>query len=336
LVDSSVEVLVPRIRVLKPIGCLPSIDAAPKQSLMDLSLQELPPEPSAIHYPTPALFKRDGKSVLWTWTEREPSRFVSHDANANAWLVEKTFSNLRLVLEKDAAPVTEYLKSENTLVVGPTGFSSLKPADLELLGLSEGDYEVGVEAYLCGIVVVLQKVFPGIHLVIADGASDSGVDRATISAANRLEQRGVGRIGHTCFKYLQYVKDEEGLVIVSDTPEDYAQVFTSHVDVLLGLGGRDHALELDIAAVSCSPTKLLVIPQLIKSISRDGTAPPVRCGDKLVDATGLFGQHLRIVSPREGTDPLQSIICGTAEEAIDICRRLVPAAQKFAIARSVD
>jgi hypothetical protein len=331
LVEETISSLLPHLRSILPASCLSAQPSASNGTrLSDIHLPSLPEgAPDGLMFPTPALFKRGNESVLWLWTEREPkSGVVRYDEAANAWLVEKTFTKLRLVLERDAASLSAHLAKPDVLVLGPTGFSSLKPADLELLGLAEGDYEAAVEAYMFHLAHLVHQAYPDVELVLADGASDAGVDKAAIAVSKRLATDNVARIGHTCFKYLQYVKDEEGVVIVSDTPEAYAQVFTRHVDVLLALGGRDHALELDIASVTSSLRKLLVIPQLIKTVSRDGSAPPVRTGDKLVDATGLFGAHLRIVSST-AIDPLNDTVQRAADEACDVCRRLVAAKHKF-------
>jgi len=303
-----------------------------------------PYRPASMNYPDEYLFQEGSDTITTWWTEKQEgklpegakitgSQVVPADQNhpeKTVYLVEKRFQQLQVVAEHAASAITTFLKSEEVVVLGPTGFSNLSPQLLKEMGLAEGDYEEATACYITTVISSLVSYFPNVHFVIADGASDAFVDKGACMAAERLQELGVDHIGHTCNRYLRYVKDRPGVVQISPSSEEYANAFVNHVDILLGLGGRAHALKLDIRGVMSQESKLLVLPDLIRTISAYGDHLPSHSKGELADASAMFGTLLRLVPP-QGTafDPLQAVAESTAKNCIDVSRRALPASKKF-------
>ena len=239
----------------------------------------------------------------------------------------KTFVNKRIFLpDQFEQAKAEILGSDNQLILGMTGYSSIKPKDCADWGIKPGAYEAACEDILGTVIRGLRKTFPGTTIKLFDGASDMGVDRALINVARKLN---IEHLGFSCPKFMFYVNDDDDAVYVANSQKEYSDAFIRELDILYSVGGRMQALEHDmIAAIVYN--KRLVPLEVLKAISTNG-GPPARDADgKVLDATAAFYQAIHMQSRgKYSNDPYADLRCHALEVTESIARGILPPESAF-------
>lgn len=239
-------------------------------------------------------------------------------------IYSKVFRHKRIYLPDEADKAQKdvlFLHKADTIVLGMTGYSSIKPADCAAWGVKPGAYERACEEIMANMVYSIRDEYPNVTICIADGASDMGVDQAVINTARRL---GIPHLGHSCPQYMMYVVDDEDPVLVSANQEEYSDAFIQNLHILCSVGGRLQALMHDIKAAIVWNKKVILF-DLVKTISANRGGPPARSADGAVqDATAAFLDAIRLYQlDGERVNPYDTLREWVKVETTRVVRQLV-------------
>ncbi|MCA9804879.1 MAG: hypothetical protein KC777_23075 [Cyanobacteria bacterium HKST-UBA02] len=245
----------------------------------------------------------------------------------------KSFARKRIYMpdEYDRA-VRENLCGTDVIVLGMNGYSELNDQQCQAWGVKPGAYEQACIGILKAVYSRLAKLYDGIDIRFADGASGAsgrGVDWAIIKAARDLNRP---HLGHSCPKFMFHVDDDEDPVYVAETQADYASAFVDSLDILLAANGRMQAFRHDIMAVF-EKMKHVIPINVLKSISTNGGLPSVDAEGRIEDAVETFEKRVHMLAQRvvySSSDPYRSLVSHICEEASGIVRPLISPERAFA------
>ena len=202
-------------------------------------------------------------------------------------IYRKEFRTKKIYLPGEEAKARdEVLGGPDRIVIGMTGYSSIGAANEKAWGVPQARYVAACADVLGTMIHKIQKEFPGVRVMLADGASDLGVDRAMLEVAGRMN---LNHLGHSCPRFMFYVKDDATAVLVSASQKAYSDAFIESLQIIISCGGRMQALEHDITAAIVKDRRLIVV-NVIEAIAPHG-GPPARDGDgKVQDASAAFQQ----------------------------------------------
>lgn len=251
---------------------------------------------------------------------------LNPDAPEPERIYEKSFKRKRVLLPGDADAL-KVLQGENVVVLGMTGYSSIKPADCQAWGIQPGAYEAACARLLTTVIDQLRAEFPGIDLRIADGASDMGVDKVIMDVA---VAKNIPHLGFSCPNFMFYVKDDDLPVYVGPSQAEYADAFIRALNILIGANGRMQALEHDMVA-AIKYNKRLILANVLKAISTNGGPPARDAEGKVIDATAAFQQCITSLVPRGqySSDPFADLETELVTAATRVTRGLLPPALAY-------
>lgn len=284
--------------------------------------------------PNGVVFRDGGETVVQMVGKKDLANIpgvtcTNPDAPEAERIYEKRFSQKRVILPEDQDALS-MLHGENLVVLGMTGYSSIKPQDCADWGLKPGAYEAACQDLITNVIKSLQAEFPGIQIAIADGASDMGVDKAIIAAANRL---AIPHMGFSCPAFMFYVNDDDAAVYVAPSQADYADAFIRNLSILISAGGRMQALEHDMLA-AIKYNKRLILANILKAISTNGGPPARDASGRVLDATAAFQQSIVSLVPRGtySSDPYADLRTEMTTQAVRVARTLLTPNVAFASA----
>ncbi len=240
----------------------------------------------------------------------------------------KVFRNKKIFMPGEYADAVEAVLTGNDVVVlAMNGYSSITPEKLQAWGVRPGAYEAACEGILKSVFQALHTSFGGIDIRFADGASLMGVDYAVIKTARDLNRP---HLGHSCPKFMFYVKDDKDPVYVAATQAAYAEAFIDSLHLLIAANGRKQAFEHDIDAVF-KKLKQLITVNVLKAISTTGGPPATDGKGNIEDAVACFEQRVHMVGQKlYGTiDTYASLVGSICERSTDIIRPLISPERAF-------
>jgi hypothetical protein len=239
-------------------------------------------------------------------------------------LYEKKFFDKRVYLpgQYDEA-FSEHLLGANTVVLGMNGYSLLSDQQCRAWGVKPGAYEAACSQLLQEVYSALNRVFPGIDVRFAHGASNTGVDKAVIAVAGELN---CPQLGHSCPEFMFYVQDGDSVPIyVAASQEDYALSFIRSLQILIAANGRTQAFSIDIDA-AFKMLRSVILVNVLKSISTTGGPPAIGADGRVEDAVAAsellvhtVGQRLGIIS----VNRYQQLVDEVCEVAVGVARTLL-------------
>lgn len=237
-------------------------------------------------------------------------------------IYRKDFKNKTIYLPGEyQKAVHDVLSGTDVACIGMTGFSAIGAENCKAWGITEETYVAACQDLLGQTINTLQKHFPGIKIKLVDGASDMGVDRATIGVAQVMN---LDHLGFSCPNFMFYVNDDKAPVYVAANQSEYADAFVRSLNILFSVGGRKQALEHDMLA-AVKYDKRLVLLNVLRSICKSG-GPQARDGDgKIIDATSAFEQALSLqgILGQHSSDPFKDLCTFAGDAADRICRAIL-------------
>ncbi len=244
-------------------------------------------------------------------------------------IYEKRFTQKRIYLPFEADIARESILGrtrEDSIVLGMTGYSSIKPEDCAAWGIQPEAYEAACQEVLANMVLAIRTEYPRVNIAIADGASDLGVDQAVIGVSRHLN---LPHLGHSCPNYMMYVKDDHDTVLVSNTQDEYSDEFIRSLDILCSVGGRLQALLHDIKAAILFNKKVLLF-DLVRTISINRGGPAARGADGGVhDATSAFLAAIRLFQGENQTQSYEAMRDWVRDQTVKVTRPLVSPQSAF-------
>jgi hypothetical protein len=230
--------------------------------------------------------------------------------------------------------VQENLVGRDVIVLGMNGYSALSDDQCRAWGVQPLAYESACEGILKSVCRNLWAEFPGISMRFADGASNElvdgrmmGVDSVLLKVAKDLN---ILHLGHSCPKFMFYVKDDEEPVFVANTQAEYADAFISSLHVLIAANGRMQAFQHDIQAVF-NKLKHFVPVNVLRSISTTGGPPAIGPKGQIEDAVAAFEQRVHVAQRAiyGGCDPYKSMVGHVKEFTTSVVRSLISPERAF-------
>lgn len=226
--------------------------------------------------------------------------------------------------------ISEILTGPDVIVLGMTGYSSLKPEQCVQYGVKVGAYEKACEAALLNVYRALMK-FEGVDVRFAHGASaDLGVDSAIIKAAKKVNKYHLS-LGHSCPRFMMYVPDDGMPVYVGTSQADYSDKFTSSVNVLIAANGRMQAFEMDMTA-SIAKRKKLIPLNILRMISSTGGPPAYNAEGKIEDAVAVYEETVHTLDTQvyKANDPFAHGIAALQQKVTALVRPMLSPERAFA------
>lgn len=227
--------------------------------------------------------------------------------------------------------VREVLRGRDVVVLGPNGYSNLTEEECLTWGVKVGAYEAACEALLTNITMLLQEKFPGIDVRFAHGASWMFIDGVTIRVANKLNRP---QLGHSCPRYMFYVRDEGVPVYVGKDKADYSDKFVESLDILIAANGRVTAFQHDINAAFLK-LKHIILVNVLRSISETGGPPAIGPDGYIEDAVAAFEQRVHMMATQlgfvVGHDKWGELVSHAQEVVVSICRNLISPERAFSV-----
>lgn len=237
------------------------------------------------------IYRQDGALVVEAFNPTDPSLDQRTDIEKiGEGKYRKIFRKKKVYgADEYALARAECLGGANVLVLGPTGYSSIKAKDLAAWGLKPGAYEAAVAQLLATAVRRLRQDFAGIDVRFAHGASDCGIDMAAINVATELECK---MLGHSCPEYALYVEDSDvgGPMVLGENADAYKALFADSIDVLVPTGGREATMD-HYAFAAMRRRKPIVLCPVLAAICP--VPPGGVVGGQVVDAVSAMMQLIR-------------------------------------------
>ncbi|MDD5649790.1 MAG: hypothetical protein PHF86_05120 [Candidatus Nanoarchaeia archaeon] len=225
----------------------------------------------------------------------------------------------------------EVLSGEDVIVLGMNGFSTITPERCSEWGIQFGAYEAACEFLLSHAIEKLQHYFRGISIRLANGASDIGVDLAINNTAKKF---GLPLLGHSCPKYLKYVREDIDIPIyVAQNQERYSNAFTDSLDILITANGGEVTFKADIDA-AFNKAKHVIPIDILSSISTTGGPPAFDKNGKVLDAVKAFNERVHIIAMQinnAGADQWETIVDNCEKIITSISRKKLSAKRAFRI-----
>ncbi|MFA5358824.1 MAG: hypothetical protein WC310_03325 [Patescibacteria group bacterium] len=245
----------------------------------------------------------------------------------------KSFAPGRVFLPDEYPEVLQkFLQGPNVVVIGLTGYSSIKSEHCARWGIKPGAYEYAVHSMLTNLVNELRTAYPGIDIRFVHGASDMGVDKEVIAVGEEL---GVPQLGFSCPEFLSYVDNEnhDFPIYVGADQADYSDKFIQALDILVAANGRKQAFIHDMSA-ALSHAKYIVPINIVQAISSTGGPAAINEDGTIEDATELFYQrvvYLAIQFGIAGQDVWAELNQKLTQAIKAITRKILPANAAFPI-----
>ncbi len=243
-------------------------------------------------------------------------------------IYQKRFAKKKIYLPDEYHRAkADYLSHPDSCIISMNGYSSIGTEQLLRYGIKDGAYEEACAALLRRTLKHLKSKFPGAHLVVTNGASNMGVDRAILAV---MHERNEVSLGFSCPRFMFYVSDDEKPVYVAATQDEYADMFIVSLDILIATGGREQALKHDVSA-ACIHGKRIHFVDILSQLSPSGSVPAT-----VTDANGkikvenaaaafgrnisFFGQNDTSAAGRSSGDIWDDIFTNVCNTAAAVCR----------------
>lgn len=247
----------------------------------------------------------------------------------SARVYRRNFKRKRIYLphEYDRA-MAEMLHGEDVVVLGMNGYSSLSEERCRRWQIKPGAYEAACEAILDKVITQLAADFSGIDIRIVHGASNMGVDGASIKTALR---RNRPQLGFSCPHFMFYVVDDNLPVYVAESQEEYSKAFARSLDILIAANGSNQSFKHDMAAALHYQKDLIPI-DVIGAISRSGGISAVDSAGNVEDAVAAMYQFVHSIQyngfGRFGWERMLKRLTATTRK---IARRIISPERAFGV-----
>lgn len=248
----------------------------------------------------------------------------------------RIFEKNKIFLADEYDQATKELRPEkNVVVISMNGFTRIKPADLQLWGLDEGEYELACLELFNSIIKSVRERFKGIDIKLVDGGSDLGIDKVLNQARRDNELDG---LSFSCPQWAFYVPDDGRNLFVGRDSEDYADRYIQSLDCLVATGGKEQAFKHDIfAAVKYG--KYITFVDVAGALARNGGVPAVtRRSDGTNEIQNAAAAMQQFISVVQGQDQIsihgqgerwKAMVIEAGKRVNENCFKVLPPNVKF-------
>lgn len=248
----------------------------------------------------------------------------------------KIFEKNRVFTPDEYEEAVRQLKPEpNVVIISMNGFSRIKPDDLVLWGIDEGEYEHACLELFNSIVKSVRGRFRGVNVKLIDGGSDIGIDKVLRQSKR---DNGLESLSFSCPNWSLYVPDDGRNLFIAQSSDEYAERYIQSVDCLIATGGREQAFKHDIYA-AIKYGKYITFVNVLGALVRNGGVPAVQKmpdgTNKIQNAAAAMEQFIAVVRGQDHVsfqgqgERWKSLVFEACNRMNEACFKVLPPEVKF-------